>query len=193
MSGSPSAWLRPQYAHLPAARRQFLHSVEVGVWRVTLALITLLAVLGQFLEVYVAEPQEWLWRLVLLGGVSAITVLFVNRVVLTRSAQLVVTEGADCARREEAARLEGVRLAARTMQHNMGNHLAATVGNSELLLAAPDLPPHLRQYAERAVKSAHDAAAAARRLQRLTEVAEDPRFRGQSILDLARTGPEATP
>jgi signal transduction histidine kinase len=61
------------------------------------------------------------------------------------------------------ARVEGVRLAARTLRGELGNSLATTMGWAELLADDPALPEHARQAAAailasatRAAKTVHD-------------------------------------
>ena len=49
---------------------------------------------------------------------------------------------------EDQARLDGVRLAARTLEHHLTNHLTLTVGYAELISEDPELPERLRQMAE---------------------------------------------
>jgi hypothetical protein len=48
---------------------------------------------------------------------------------------------------EVEARLEGVRLAARTLEHHLTNHLTLTVGYAELIAEDPELPERLREMA----------------------------------------------
>ena len=48
---------------------------------------------------------------------------------------------------EEQARLNGVRLAARTLEHHLTNHLTLTVGYAELIAEDPELPERLRDMA----------------------------------------------
>jgi hypothetical protein len=70
----------------------------------------------------------------------------------------------------ERARLEGVLLAARTTEHEIGNHLALTRGYAELLAQSDHLPPDLRVLAEQAVQGAREAAEVVRDLTRLEEL-----------------------
>jgi integral membrane sensor domain MASE1 len=70
------------------------------------------------------------------------------------------------------ARLEGVLLAARTMEHQLGNKLALTLGWTELLAANPALPTTLRPAAEEALDGAQQATVILRQLQALSRVEE---------------------
>ena len=70
------------------------------------------------------------------------------------------------------ARLEGILLAARTMEHELGNKLAVTLGWTELLAISPDLPASLRPPAEEALAGAQQATAILRQLQALSRVEE---------------------
>jgi len=69
--------------------------------------------------------------------------------------------------REVLLRLEGVLLAGRTAQHELNNRLSLTVGYAELLATSQDLPPHLRMYAEEALRGTREAA---EMLQRFAEI-----------------------
>jgi len=53
----------------------------------------------------------------------------------------------ELSRLEEQATLEGVRLAARTLEHHLTNHLTLTVGYAELIAEDPELPERLREMA----------------------------------------------
>lgn len=71
----------------------------------------------------------------------------------------------------EKARLEGVLLAARTLEHEVSNKLVATAGYTERLAANPALPPELRERAARAHQGAKEAADIIRQVLALTETA----------------------
>lgn len=84
-------------------------------------------------------------------------------------------------------RLEGVMLAARTMQHELNNQLALTVGYAELLANDPVLPARLRELAEEALRGAQAATATVDRLQHITTLEEvDQGAPGGAVLDLGR-------
>lgn len=72
----------------------------------------------------------------------------------------------------EQARLEGVLLAARTLEHEMNNKLSLTVGYAELLERDPTLPTTLRSFAEEARQGGQDAAALLGRMRALREIHE---------------------
>ena len=63
---------------------------------------------------------------------------------------------------EPAARSPGATLETRALQRDIGNHLTLAACYSQLLLASPDLPPHLRVYAQKAF---HGAVAAVQALR----------------------------
>src|SRR5919201_2230695 len=65
----------------------------------------------------------------------------------------------------QQARLDGVRLASRTLEHTITNSLTLTIGYAELLAEDPDLPPRLREMARLVYESAQDCARAIRRLR----------------------------
>jgi integral membrane sensor domain MASE1 len=90
------------------------------------------------------------------------------------------------------ARLEGVLLAARTIEHELCNQLALTVGWAELLKADPALPPALREAADGAHTGALAAATTVQQLQQLNWLPETdwgPDL--PTTIDLARPRPPA--
>ena len=77
-------------------------------------------------------------------------------------------------RLEELARLDGVRLAARTLEHHLTNHLTLTIGYAELIAEDPELPERLREMAQMVLESAQ---AAVERVRRMRQVARVPALR----------------
>lgn len=71
---------------------------------------------------------------------------------------------------EDQARLDGVRLAARTLEHHLTNHLTLTVGYAELIAEDPELPERLREMARQVLDSAMSAVEAVRRMRQIDEV-----------------------
>src|ERR671932_743303 len=69
--------------------------------------------------------------------------------------------------RLDEARLEGVRLAARTLEHHLTNHLTLTVGYAELIAEDPELPERLREMARQVLDSAHAAVDTVRRMRQV--------------------------
>jgi DNA-binding response OmpR family regulator len=59
--------------------------------------------------------------------------------------------------RKDRDRLEGVLLAARTFEHELGNKLATTVGYAEMLARDPQLPAHLKGRAAEVLRGAREA------------------------------------
>ena len=90
-------------------------------------------------------------------------------------------EEADLAetRLEDQARLEGVRLAARTLEHHLTNHLTLTVGYAELIAEDPELPERLREMARQVLESAMAAVESVRRLRQVETV---------SLIDVGNPG-----
>jgi hypothetical protein len=68
---------------------------------------------------------------------------------------------------EDQARLEGVRLAARTLEHHLTNHLTLTVGYAELIAEDPELPERLREMARQVLDSAYAAVDSVRRMRQI--------------------------
>jgi PAS domain S-box-containing protein len=76
------------------------------------------------------------------------------------------------AERAERARLEGVVLAARTMEHELNNKLTPTAGYAALLARDPALPERLRRAATQALEGAQEASRILNRLRQLTSIHE---------------------
>ena len=73
-------------------------------------------------------------------------------------------------RQADEARLEGVRLAARTLEHHLTNHLTLTVGYAELIAEDPELPERLREMARLVLQSAHAVVDSVRRMRQIESV-----------------------
>src|SRR5437588_12928654 len=73
-------------------------------------------------------------------------------------------------RLQEQARLDGVRLAARTLEHHLTNHLTLTVGYAELIAEDPELPERLRDMAHQVLESAQAAVESVRRMRQVDEI-----------------------
>jgi DNA-binding response OmpR family regulator len=85
-------------------------------------------------------------------------------------------------------RLEGVMLATRTLEHELGNKLALTVGYAELLAASSDLPPALQQAAREALRGATEAFRLVEQLQQIKRIEEtDWGPRVGPTIDIARS------
>jgi hypothetical protein len=70
-------------------------------------------------------------------------------------------------RLQDSARLEGVRLAARTLEHHLTNHLTLTVGYAELIAEDPELPERLRDMARQVLESSQAAVECVRRMRQV--------------------------
>ena len=84
----------------------------------------------------------------------------------------------------DAAILEGLTLAARTIRHHLGNRLAVAVGYSEILAEDPRLPPDLQDQANEIISSARTAVAVVDKFQRVARVRVDTTVAGPKLLDL---------
>ncbi len=76
----------------------------------------------------------------------------------------------ELSRLEDQARLDGVRLAARTLEHHLTNHLTLTVGYAELIAEDPELPERLREMARQVLESAQAAVECVRRMRQIDSV-----------------------
>src|SRR5216683_4068649 len=89
-------------------------------------------------------------------------------------------------RLEDQARLDGVRLAARTLEHHLTNHLTLTIGYAELIAEDPELPERLRDMAHQVLESAQAAVESVRRMRQVNEVKLiDQAIPGGPLLELS--------
>jgi signal transduction histidine kinase len=116
------------------------------------------------LELAMPGREQVLVRVGAVGLLVAMT-LAVSVTVLHRLARMH-------AERVESARLAGVRLVARTAEHELNNRLALTVGYAELLADHPDLPPALRELAQLSLRGAERASETVKQLASLQHVRE---------------------
>jgi DNA-binding response OmpR family regulator len=72
----------------------------------------------------------------------------------------------------ERARLDGVLLAVRTLEHELNNKLTLTVGYTEMIGSADDLPARLRPAAQEAHRGAQDAGRIVQQLQQVIKLQE---------------------
>lgn len=72
----------------------------------------------------------------------------------------------------ERKRLEGARLAFRTVRHELGNGLTPAIGYAQLLLRRGDLPPDVRQALERIADSVVRAGEVVRQMVEIERVVE---------------------
>lgn len=88
----------------------------------------------------------------------------------------------------ERARLEGVLLAARTMQHELNNRLALTVGYADVIAGDPRLPADLQEPAREALRGALESAEMLTRLGATMRLEErDQGAPGGTVLDVERS------
>ena len=88
---------------------------------------------------------------------------------------------------QEEARLEGVRLSARTIEYHLTTNLTLTIGYAELLAEDPDLPERLRDMARQVLDSAQQCARTVRQVRQLQSVRlADYGLPGGPLLDLGK-------
>ena len=86
---------------------------------------------------------------------------------------------------QSQAMLDGVRLAARTLEHHLTNHLTLTVGYAELIAEDPELPERLREMARQVLESAQAAVDSVRRLRQVDSLnLVDEGIPGGPLIDL---------
>ncbi|HZS00932.1 MAG TPA: response regulator [Chloroflexota bacterium] len=86
--------------------------------------------------------------------------------------ELLASTGAAALVGLERARLDGVLLAVRTLEHELNNKLTLTVGYTEIIGTADDLPPRLRPAASAAHRGARDAAHIVQQLRQVIQLQE---------------------
>ena len=99
----------------------------------------------------------------------------------------LLEEAADEAARREQARLEGVLLAVRTLQHGMSNQIALVVGLSSLLVEDERIPANLQALAYDARAGAEEAVALVNRLRDMTRLATADLGGPGAIIDLSQS------
>jgi signal transduction histidine kinase len=147
-------------------------------WMTILAGIVLLSSVAH----HTAEPamesaalQLMVLALVLLGGWATYrSISAYLSTVDRRAAELV-----------DAARQDGVKLAANTLRHHIGNKLAVTVGYSEMLADDARLPPDAQEQANKVLTSAVAVVEVVRQLdEQLALIVVDSSLAGPALLDL---------
>lgn len=85
----------------------------------------------------------------------------------------------------DAARRDGITLAANTVRHRMANKLAVAVGYSEMLADDPRLPAEVQEQANKVLTTAMAAAAVVRSFDRpLVRIELDTSVAGPPLLDV---------
>jgi hypothetical protein len=179
--------LRREYQGVPEAQRNLLTRHERVAALVTLAFIGFYAVIDRVVALMVPTDQQFIARVALVAAGGLSTMFVAVRVMLNQSARQM-REHEEAREREEAARLDGVLLAANTLQHYVRNQLTVTAGQNELLARDPRLPDELRPQAQAAMQGAFAAAETVGTLQRAAELGHIPPLLEQhqdfAILDL---------
>jgi CheY-like chemotaxis protein len=137
---------------------------------------------GDLAEVLAAGANDYLAKPFALEALEVRLTIAERQVELTRDRRLAA------AALEEAARIQGVLLASATVEHNLGNQLALTMGYAELLANDPRLEPSLRPWAERAVKGVEDAVTTLEKIRGIRRIEEATMRGGSPVLDLERSG-----
>jgi hypothetical protein len=153
---------------LPEPERLLLRCHARVAWGVAICFIVLFAALDRLVSLAIPVDRQFVARLLLVAVAALLTTAVATRVLLGPSARLM-RERQAARRREAAATVRGVRLAANTLQHYLGNRLTITAGFGQLLARDPRLPEPLRDTADRAARGALGAADALGTLQRAAE------------------------
>jgi len=156
---------RADCATLSDEAQAFLGRVRRTIWVGSVALVLLSAVVHRLLGMAVADAfAQAIGQGVVFAGSSFAMVLMLNRLAIGLSRP---PGAAERAVQRRVKRLENVVLATRTMQAQMNNQLALSVGYGELLTRSPRLPDDLRLQAEEALRGAEEAAETLARLCRI--------------------------
>ena len=136
---------------------------------------------GDLAEVISAGADDYLAKPFALEALEARLAIAERRVELVGERRQVVEA------LEEAARVQGALLASATVEHNLGNQLALTMGYAELLARDPRLDAELRPWAERALSGVEQAVATLDKLRRIMRIERSGMRGGPQVLDLDRS------
>lgn len=162
---------RADRANLSDEAQAFLRRVRRTIWIGSAALVVLSAALHRLMGMEVSEAfAQAIGQGIVFAGSSFAMVLALNQLAVSLSRP---HSGAQRAVQQRVERLESVVLAARTMQAEMNNQLALSVGYGELLTKSPRLPDDLRLQAEEALRGAEEAAETLARLCRIARLDAD--------------------
>ncbi|MBI3966350.1 MAG: hypothetical protein HY329_12020 [Chloroflexi bacterium] len=169
---------------LPDTDARLIRRNERIAWSAAFGFIVLYALAESLIELLVPRQQQPLVRIVTVAVVTILATLAVLQLTLARSVVLAREQARQRAVLEDAARLHGVLLSARTMPHHLNNQLTLAVGYGELVADDPRLPDDLHELANLALAGAEGAAATLARLRQVTQVREITAFGETTILDL---------
>ena len=181
-------YLQLHFDDLPQPERRLIQRHRLAMWTIAIGVWTVAEALDQAALPLPDEAlRRYLPRAVTLVAI-VIAVSIASRVVLNQWIRRVREREAARIVRERAERLEGALMAARTMEHHLGNQLALTMGYSEILARNPLLPPPARDAAEHALKGVRQATETLDKLQRVIRLEADDSL-GVPIVDLSKQGP----
>jgi hypothetical protein len=183
-------WFVPQLHALRPSDRQVIRRLATAIC----------CIAGGFLVAALAlvlasnslpEPWRQVAQVASLTGAVAIALVVALKIILGVVARNLI-DVRDAYAAGEHARLEGVKLAANTMQHHINNSLALTVGYGELLSEQPELSHSTRDMASEALRGARDAASVLTRLSDVDRLVEAVglRTQGGGVIDLKRSTPD---
>jgi DNA-binding response OmpR family regulator len=139
---------------------------------------------GDLAEVLAAGANDYLTK------PFALEALEVRLAIAERQVEMLREHRRAAAALEEAARVQGVLLASATVEHNLGNQLALTMGYAELLANDPRLDARLRPWAERALGGVESAVETLDKLRRIMRIEHSGMRGGPPVLDLERSSGE---
>lgn len=174
-------WLLPGMDGLALCRR--VRSVPDGDETVVVV-ITARGQSGDLAEVLEAGADDYLSKPFALEALDVRLAIAERRVEAVRERRLAAIAQA------ETARLQGVLLASSTVEHNLGNQLALTMGYAELLANDPRLDAALRPWAERAVQGVVDAVATLEKIRGIRKIEQANIQGGSPVLDLELSSAE---
>jgi DNA-binding response OmpR family regulator len=133
---------------------------------------------GDLAEVLESGADDYLTKPFALEALDVRLAIAERRVEAVRERRLAAIAQA------ETARLQGVLLASSTVEHNLGNQLALTMGYAELLANDARLDPALRPWAEHAVQGVVNAVATLEKIRRIRKIEQSNIRGGSPVLDL---------
>ncbi|HEV2122379.1 MAG TPA: hypothetical protein VGW38_06360 [Chloroflexota bacterium] len=180
---------------VPVQTMRHVGRVEQSVWGVVSVYVLVMLMADALVVIFLPAPMATIVHALLLTATAIVATVTLLRV--TRRRAVETARELETLRRaqEEAARLEGAVLAARTAAHRINNTLSPVAGYAELLTlnGAVTADPAAVLYAQQIMHAAHTAAEEIAHLQRLVRLQEDPmgHASGIPILDLDRSAAPA--
>jgi signal transduction histidine kinase len=176
---------------VPVQTVRHLVRVEKIVWLAVATFVVVMLVAHAVVETLFHDPTAAVMHGLFLTVNAAIATVSILRPTRLRAIETARELDALRRAREEAARLEGALLAARTASHRINNTLSPIAGYAELLTLHRSVAadPTAARYAQQILQASVTVADDIAHLQRIIRIEEDPMGQtlGVPLLDLERS------